>query len=143
MTSLRRELIDALGDDGWDTNIRAAKQMGGREDGWRFRHDLLVRETQPHGQGKFELELLLLVVSDHPSRRLALNMKTWYHALEQRSHPSGVKARRRKMRVVLAQDSFQLTISAMELQERLKHIYPVERKSKPADTYWPLSVAVS
>lgn len=139
MPTLRRELLDALGDDGWDVNIRAGKTMGGREDQWKFRHDLLVRE---HKVGeKFELELLLLVVSEHPSHRLALNTTTWYHAMGQRSHPSGVKAKRRRMRVVLAQDTFQLTLSADALHLKLTAI--AVQKSGKSDAFWPISVAVS
>lgn len=139
MPTLRREVLDALEDDGWDISIQAGKSMRG--DPWKFRHDLLTREVSS-SRGQYELELLLLVVSDHPSRRLSLNMQTWYHALEQRMSPSGIKAKRRKMRVVLAQDCFQRVISSTELHERLRTISPVTTK-KPADTYWPISVAVS
>lgn len=133
MSSLRTEIIRSLlrrSGGLWDYKVR----YGETSSGVRMRHDLLRRSVA--GQPMF----LLVVASEHPSRRIALNRATYEEAKSYLRHASGVKARRARLDVLLAQEQWQLTLSSHELDVHLKSRHSVNA-GKPSE-YWPLAVGV-
>jgi len=114
----------------WQVKCR----FGETSSGVKMRHDLLTRSVADQPM------FLLVVASEHPSRRIALNAATYSEAKSYLRHASGVKARRARMDVLLAQEQWQLTLTSTELDVLLKTKYPVNA-GMPSE-YWPLAVGV-
>lgn len=138
MSSLRTDIMSTLLEHHgglWSYQVRT----GRRSSGVLMRHDLLAL-WRDDGEGGHVRRFLLVAVSEHPSKKIALNVDTYAEAKSYLYHASGVKARRARMDVLLAQESFQLTVSSVELDVFLKTKHPVNLGTPRA--YWPLTVGV-